>query len=87
MFTSIDLHSPEYAGAVKFRNADVEFTYEEGGIKLTKDSLGMNRIQNLSITPTGGDVFSVGYDYDENLLVTDLADGEESEVRITVFGR
>ena len=77
----------EYAGAMRTRILHLEIDgYDEDGEPFGKDEMGVNRIQHVSITPDGA-AFSAGYDFDENVLVTDLADGENARVSMVVIGR
>ena len=87
MTTKIVDKQTEYAGRMRVRILTVEITeYDEDGEVFTKKDMGMNRIQHISITPDGA-AFSAGYDFDEGVLVTDLADGESAVVSMAVFGR
>lgn len=77
----------EHAGAMRVRILKLEIeNYNGDGEPFGKDEMRMNRIQHVSLTPDGS-VFSVGYDYDNYAIVTDLASGESVELTMMVVGR
>lgn len=83
-----DRESPEFAGAIKLRFITVEIEdYDTSGEPLSKDRLGFNRIQRIDGTPLDGDVFSIGYDEDEEELHADIAEGENARLKLEVKGR
>jgi hypothetical protein len=78
----------ENLGAVVARFFDVTITgYNSSGESLTPADVGLNRIQHVSATPANGDTFSVGYNSDTDTLHLDIADGEDTEIQLMVYGR
>jgi hypothetical protein len=76
-----------------FRHADVEVTYETGGVDFRASDLNMNRFQNIILTPVS-DTYAVRYDFDaEEIHATTIADGSEVsasttfDLRVTGIGR
>ena len=94
MTVDVTLTGPtEYAGAMLFRHADVEVTYETGGVDFRASDLNMNRFQNIILTPVS-DTYSVRYDFDaEEIHATQISDGSEVtasttfDLRVTGIGR
>jgi hypothetical protein len=92
MVTAVDITATEFAGAQKFRHADVTVTYETGGVSFTPSALNMNRFQNVILT-LADDTEAVVVSFDpaaQNLLMYDAADGSElaadTEVDLLVTG-
>lgn len=95
MPASVDITATEYAGAQKFRHAEVTVTYDSGGTQFLPASLNMNRFQNVLITltdPTNQAVV-VWNDDAGTLELYDPADGSELaadtevDLRVTGIGR
>lgn len=88
MGISVTPKEVETAGAMFIRVVEVEVTdYNADGESLTPTDLGMDRIQQITITPKGGDVFTHGYDFSNEVLHLDIAGGENVSMQMMVFGR
>lgn len=79
MPAEIDMTGTEFAGAMKFRHAEVDVTYETGGVSFSPSALSMNRFQNVILTLAESDNPAVvSWDpEDEDILLFDPADGTE----------
>jgi len=92
MPATVDITATEFAGAQKFRHADVTVTYESGGVSFVPAALNMNRFQNVILTlADASEAVVVSWDpAAQNLLMYDAADGSElaadTEVDLLVTG-
>lgn len=92
---TVDITATEYAGAQKFRHAEVTVDYEAGGVTFLPNSLNMNRFQNVILTLIDGDdpaqvVYNESADTIELYSLSDgteIAGGTQVDLRVTGIGR
>lgn len=100
MTRSVTVDGTEYAGAMKFRFADVSVSsYESGGEDLTPQDLGMYRFQKVEVSVSNGDGFTANYDESSGTIkvhgdgdgtsqsLPEVSAGTATELRVMAVGR